>query len=78
MDTDGKRMTDDKGSGVLWIQLCVTTTTSKRIVVERAKKFLREDLAEARKDGRDPSRYLVLSQIRQHDRPMFVPEMQDG
>ncbi len=62
MDADGKRMTDDKGSGVLWIQLCVTNDDVKRIVVERAKKFLREDLAEARKDDRAPSRYLVLSQ----------------
>ncbi|MFO0875952.1 MAG: DUF4838 domain-containing protein [Gemmataceae bacterium] len=62
MDADGKRMTDDKGSDVLWIQLCVTNDEVRRITVERAKKALRYDAAEARKDGRAPTRYLVLSQ----------------
>lgn len=62
MDADGKRMTDDKGSGVLWIQLCVTNNDVKRIVLERAKKALRDDATESLKDGRSPARYLVLSQ----------------
>lgn len=62
MDAEGKRMTDDKGSGVLWIQLCVTNDDVKRIVLERAKKALRDDATESLKDGRSPARYLVLSQ----------------
>lgn len=62
MDADGKRMTDDKGTGVLWIQLCVTNDEVKRITLERAKKALRDDANESLKDGRSPARYLVLSQ----------------
>lgn len=62
MDAAGKRMTDDMGNKQLWIQLCVTNEDVRRITIERAKKFLRDDNAEAKNTGRGAAQVIVLSQ----------------
>lgn len=62
MDATGKRMTDDMGNKQLWIQLCVTNEDVRRITIERAKKFLRDDNAEAKNTGRGAAQFIVLSQ----------------
>ena len=62
MDANGKRLTDDMGTPSAWTQLCVTNEDVRRIALERAKKFIAEERAAAVKDGREPSRMLVLSQ----------------
>ena len=62
MDATGKRVTDDMGTPSAWTQLCVTNEDVRRITLERARKFIVEERAEAIKEGREPSRMLVLSQ----------------
>lgn len=62
MDAAGKRVTDDLGSPSAWTQLCVTNPDVRRIVLERARQFLRDDRIAAQKEGREPARWLVLSQ----------------
>lgn len=62
MDASGKRMIDDKGQRGLWIQPCITNPDVRRIVIERSKQFLRDDVAIAAKEKRAPARMLVLSQ----------------
>ncbi len=62
MDATGKRLTDDMGTPSAWTQLCVTNEDVRRITLERAKKFIVEERAAALKEGREPSRMLVLSQ----------------
>ena len=62
MDASGKRMIDDMGQRGLWIQPCVTNPDVRRIVVERSKQFLRDDIELAKKEQRAPARMLVLSQ----------------
>ncbi len=62
MDASGTRITDDLGTPSQWTQLCVTNEDVRRITLERAKLFLRDDRAAAEKDGREPTRWLVLSQ----------------
>ncbi|MFO0428755.1 MAG: DUF4838 domain-containing protein, partial [Planctomyces sp.] len=62
LDADGKRMTDDMGNKQCWIQLCVTNSDVRQITLERARRMLRDDEAEAKKHGRAPARMLVLSQ----------------
>ena len=62
MDATGKRVTDDLGTPSAWTQLCVTNEDVRRITLERAKKFIVDERAAAIKEGREPSRILVLSQ----------------
>ena len=62
MDASGKRLTDDMGTPSAWTQLCVTYEDVRRITRERAKKFIVDERAAAIKEGREPSRVLVLSQ----------------
>lgn len=62
MDSTGKRITDDMGTPSAWTQLCMSNTDVRRIVLERARKFLQEDQAAARAEGRLPAEWLVLSQ----------------
>ncbi len=62
MDANGKRMIDDMGQRGMWIQPCVTNPDVRRIVIDRAKQFLREDAEAAKKEQRAPARMLVLSQ----------------
>jgi hypothetical protein len=62
MDATGKRITDDQGTPSAWTQLCVTNEQVRRIALERARQFLRDDVEAAKKEGRDPARWLVLSQ----------------
>ena len=62
MDAAGKRLTDDMGTPSAWTQLCVTNDDVRRITLERAKKFIVDERAAAIKEGREPSRMLVLSQ----------------
>ena len=62
MDASGKRVTDDLGTPSAWTQLCVTNPDVRRIVLDRSKKFLLDDQATAKKNGREPSSILTLSQ----------------
>lgn len=62
MDAAGKRLTDDMGTPSAWTQLCVTNEDVRRITLERAKTFIVDERAAAIKEGREPSRMLVLSQ----------------
>ena len=62
MDSTGKRITDDMGTPSAWTQLCMTNSDVRRIVLERARKFLQNDHAAAITEGRVPAEWLVLSQ----------------
>lgn len=62
MDANGKRMLDDMGQRGLWIQPCVTNPDVRRIVIDRAIQFLRDDRDLAAKQQRAPAHMLVLSQ----------------
>lgn len=62
MDANGKRMIDDMGQRGLWIQPCVTNPDVRRLVIDRAKQFLRDDIELAAKQQRASARMLVLSQ----------------
>jgi Domain of unknown function (DUF4838) len=62
MDASGRRLTDDMGTPSAWTQLCVTNDNVRRITLERAKRFLVNERDAAIKEGREPSRMLVLSQ----------------
>ncbi len=62
MDANGKRMLDDMGQRGLWIQPCVTNPDVRRLVIDRSKQFLRDDIELAKKEQRAPARMLVLSQ----------------
>lgn len=62
MDASGKRVTDDLGTPSAWTQLCMANPDVRRIVLERSKKFLRDEIAAAKKEGREPSNILSVSQ----------------
>ena len=62
MDADGKRMIDDQGEPSAWQQVCPTNADVRRITLERAKAWLRDDVMAAKSQGREPARYMALSQ----------------
>ncbi len=62
MDSAGKRITDDMGTPSAWTQLCMTNSDVRRIVLDRARQFLRDDQTAAKTEGRASAEWLVLSQ----------------
>ena len=62
MDSQGKRMIDDQGEPSAWYQVCLTNPDVRRITLDRARTWLRDDFNAAKSQEREPARYLALSQ----------------
>jgi hypothetical protein len=62
MDDKGLRMTDDKGTPGLWVQLCATNPDVRRITLERALRFIADERVAAAKSGLAPAKIIEISQ----------------